>query len=134
MGILQQKKGSAWENEFAQILSRNGFWATVLPKQRDGSQPMDVVAGKQGKIYNFDCKTVKGNTFPLSRIEENQEKAFERLSQCSCNANYFAIKCDDGSMWLYDAEVLIAQKNAGIKSIDVRKEGTPLLSWVVSSK
>lgn len=131
MGLLQQKKGSAWENEFAQILSRNGFWATVLPKQRDGSQPMDVVAGKQGKIYNFDCKTIKGSTFPLSRIEENQVKAFEKLSQCSCYANYFVIKCDDGTMWMHDAEVLIAHKNAGIKSINP-KEGIPLLNWVVS--
>ena len=134
MGILQQKKGSEWENEFAQILSRNGFWATVLPKQRDGSQPFDVVASKNGKMLAFDCKTVKGYNYQLNRIEENQEKAFIKLEQCGSYANYFAIKCDDGLMVLLDANILISYKSSGIKSIDIRKEGVPLLSWAVSSK
>lgn len=134
MGILQQKKGSAWENEFAEILSRNGFWATVLPKQRDGSQPCDVVAGKNGTIYNFDCKTLKKGNFPLGRVEENQVRAFEKLMTCGCRNNYLAVKLDNGQMYLLDAWIAIDLKHSGIQAIDVREYGTPLVNWVVSGR
>ena len=118
MGLKQFKKGSDFEQEFANLLSQYGFWATVLPKQRDGSQPFDVIAQKYGRAYNFDCKTVESKRFMLRRIEENQEKAFTKLAKCGCHSNYFAFKRNNGSIWITDAYYCISEKQAGLKSIE----------------
>lgn len=117
--LSNKKKGSHFEEEFADILAKHGFWAHVVaPNPQDGSQPFDVVAAKNGKIYCFDCKTVETKSFTLNRIEENQEKAFNRLLDCGCDRNFFAFKRADGSIWLTDAWYCITEKQAGLKSIE----------------
>lgn len=121
MGLLQYKKGSNFEESFAETLSRNGFWCTVIPKKRDGSQPFDIVAGKNGKLYTFDCKTSKSTKFQLSRIEDNQERAFGRLAIHGCYNNYFAISVDNAGVYIIEAEFLIDLKNSGEKYIDVTR-------------
>lgn len=125
MGMMQYKKGSNFEQEFSKILAKNGFWACVIPKARDGSQPFDVISERHGKAYNFDCKTLKGYKFPLSRVEENQKRAFSKLERCGCDNNYFAIKCDSGEIYVIPAYTMIMLKESGDKYIDV-KEGTLL--------
>lgn len=117
--LSNKKKGSKFEEEFAELLGKNGFWAHVIaPNPKDGSQPFDVQAQKHGKAYNFDCKTVAGQKFLLRRIEENQEKAFTKLASCGSHNNYFVFKRQDGSIWLTDAYYCISEKQAGIKSIE----------------
>lgn len=114
-----KKKGNKFEEEFSNMLSENGFWAHVVaPNPRDGSQPFDVMAGKNERIYTFDCKTVDGNTFPLSRIEENQEKAFQKLYQCGCYKNYFVFRTKDAT-YIREASTLVSLKRSGYKSISV---------------
>lgn len=130
MGIIQYRKGSKFEQEFAQLLSQYGFWATILPKQRDGSQPFDVQAQKYGKAYNFDCKTLERLMFPLNRIEENQEKAFSKLELCGCHNNYFAIKTKEGAIYIVEANVLIAFKQAGDKNVSPMQYGVTLEEWI----
>lgn len=132
MGIIQYKKGTGFEQEFANVLSKYGFWATILPKQRDGSQPFDVQAQKYGKAYNFDCKTLEKLLFPLNRIEENQEKSFLKLEKCGCHNNYFAIKTKEGAIHICEASTLIAFKQAGDKSISPSQIGTVLEKWISS--
>lgn len=113
-----KKKGSKFEEEFANMLSEEGFWAHVVaPNPKDGSQPFDVVAAKNGVMYAFDCKTVDGNTFPLVRLEENQERAFKKLLACGCDTCFIAYKRKDGSVWLDHAVDCIAMKDMGVKSI-----------------
>lgn len=116
--VSNKKKGSKFEEEFTELLSQNGFWAHVIaPNVKDGSQPFDIIAQKYGRSYNFDCKTVDGATFPLSRIEENQEKAFERLLYCGNTENYFVFNRADGTIWLENAQYCIMEKRMGTKSI-----------------
>lgn len=130
MGLIQYRKGTNFEQEFAKLLSHYGFWATILPKQRDGSQPFDVQAQKYGKAYNFDCKTLATLLFPLSRIEENQEKSFNKLELCGCHNNYFAIKTKEGKIHICEASTLIAFKQAGDKSISPSHMGCTLEEWI----
>lgn len=124
-----KKKGSKFEEEFASMLSEIGFWAHVVaPNPKDGSQPFDVMAGKNERLYAFDCKTVEGNTFPLSRIEENQEKAFQKLHKCGCYKTYFVFKNKD-DIYICEANALISLKRSGHKSITVA-DTTTIEEWV----
>lgn len=116
--ISNKKKGSGFEEEFAKMLSDKGFWAHIVaPSPKDGSQPFDIVAAKNGYFYAFDCKTIKGTKFPLVRIEENQEKAFKRLWYTNSNRTLFAFKLENGEVRLTDAMYLIEEKKRGVKSI-----------------
>lgn len=130
MGIKQFRKGADFEQEFANLLNQYGFWALVIPKAKDGSQPFDIVAQKNGKAYNFDCKTLETVLFPLSRIEENQEKSFSKLEKCRCHNNYFAIKTKENAIYICEANVLIALKQAGNKSIGPMQVGCTLEEWI----
>ncbi|MHC1750710.1 MAG: hypothetical protein AB9856_20755 [Cellulosilyticaceae bacterium] len=128
--VSNKKKGSGFEEEFAQLLSENRFWAHVIaPNPKDGSQPFDVVAAKNESMYAFDCKTVEGDRFPLNRIEENQEKAFQRLGQCGSYKNYFAFKVKE-NVYLCEASALISFKKTGCKSISVLEMTTSFEEWV----
>lgn len=117
--LSNKKKGSSFEEEFANLLSQYGFWAHIVaPNPKDGSQPFDVIAQKYGKAYNFDCKTVEGKNFPLRRIEENQEKAFIKLASCGNHNNYIAFKRSNRSIWITDAYYCISEKQSGVKSVE----------------
>ena len=88
-----KKLGNSFEKEFAEILQKKGYWVTLLtPKQHTGSQPMDIVAGKNNIIYCFECKTVhsKYKRFSLERLEQNQILAYKKLKQTG-NDNYFLV-------------------------------------------
>ena len=129
MGIKQYRLGTDFENEFASLLAQYGFWATILPKQKDGSQPFDVQAQKYGKAYNFDCKTVNTVLFPLNRIEDNQERSFNRLEKCGCHHNYFAIKSERG-IYICEAKTLIQLKKYDEKKANPQHYGVTLETWI----
>lgn len=85
--------GNSFEKEYAEMLKVKGFWAMlVTPKKYIQSQPMDIVAAKDNKIYCFECKTLhsKNNRFNIGRIEFNQRLSWERLKETG-NTNYFLI-------------------------------------------
>lgn len=88
-----KRLGNAFEKEYAEKLSQNGWWVTFLtPKQNVGSQPADLIAVKNNKAMLIDCKTCSSHLFPISRIEENQRQAFKRFRKCG-NTNFIlAIK------------------------------------------
>lgn len=86
MGILRTVKlmnnktrGAEFEERWCNILSKWGYWAAFIPPKKDGSQPFDVIAIRHGTPFAYDCKTLKGNRFPLERIEENQKSSFRKL-------------------------------------------------------
>lgn len=130
MGILQYKKGTGFEQEFAELLDGYGYYTVLLPKKADGSQPFDLIAEKNNKVYNFDCKTLSRLLFPLSRIEENQERAFLKAESRGNHNNYFAIKTKEGAIHICDASTLIAFKQAGDKSISPSQIGVVLEDWI----
>lgn len=115
----QKKIGNKFEEEFTDILSRYGFWAHIVaPNPKDGSQPFDVIASKNGQFYAFDCKTCNSNQFPLSRVESNQILAFNKLYHVRTLRGYFAFKTDNGIHLAHSAKI-IGLKNQGNKYVDV---------------
>jgi len=48
----------------------------------DGSQPFDIIAVKAGQAFAIDCKTCVDDTFPITRLEDNQIMAFEKWLRC----------------------------------------------------
>lgn len=55
-----------------------------------GSQPCDIFACKDNKVWLIDCKTLenKSGTFTFNRLEENQRSCFERFYETG-NYNYW---------------------------------------------
>lgn len=125
----QKKTGSKFEEEFAELLSSQGYWAHIVaPHTKDGSQPFDVIATKNGKFYAFDCKTCSTDNFPLSRVESNQIYAFNKLYSVGTLRCYFVFKTGNGIHMAHAAKI-IALKNQGNKHIDVSKY--ELFEWWV---
>lgn len=88
-----KKTGISFEKEYAEILSKMGYWVTFLtPKQNVGSQPCDLIAIKNDRSILIDCKTCKTHLFPISRIEENQRQAFKKYIKCGNTKYILAIK------------------------------------------
>ena len=55
LNMSNKSNGTAFEREFAQMLSEHGFWAHCLKDNQNG-QPFDVIAARNGITYVFDCK------------------------------------------------------------------------------
>lgn len=92
-------KGSKFEQDVAERLSKQGYWATVLAgANHTGSQPGDIIATKNNKFFIIDCKTLVSKTgrFTIDRAEENQILAYKKL--CTVGSyNYFYY-----ILWNYD--------------------------------
>lgn len=116
-----QKKGKTFEQEWIDYLYSHGMWVHYIQPAPDGSQPFDVIAVKDGVVYAFDCKTLKGKRFPLNRIEDNQQAAFESLNKQWVFDTYFVIKTDDNFAHVVPSQEAIHLKMAGVKSIDVTR-------------
>ena len=117
MGNTSQ--GTAFEKELCERLAKEGFWAMQVPRALDGSQPFDVVAGRNGRIYAFECKVCARDYFQFSRIEPNQETSLHRFMCCGNTSNaFFAFKRKDGSIWFTQASEIMQEhtlrKTAGI--------------------
>lgn len=123
MELNNKKLGNKFEQEFCNLLSKNGYWAHFIEPNKSGGQPFDVIAGKNGKIFAYDCKTNKGNRFRLSRIEDNQELSFNKYINCGNNNCYFAIKKEeDNNIYIIPAMHLINLKNQNVKSVELIDE------------
>ena len=116
-----QKKGKTFEQEWVDYLYSQGMWVHYIQPAPDGSQPFDVIAVKDGVVYAFDCKTLKGKRFPLNRIEDNQQTAFESLNKQGVHNTYFVIKTEDNFAHVVPSQRAIHLKMAGVKSIDVTR-------------
>ena len=111
--------GAKFEQEFVEILAKDGFWAHFLAPSPTGAQPFDVVAMKDGYAYCFDCKTSVKPIFPLSRLEDNQILAFDKWIKCGGNMPCVAVKYDNK---IYLVEYTRLQREG---SVDLRK----VLAW-----
>lgn len=86
--------GSKFEKDFADFLSKKGYWVHYIEgAAHTGAQPCDIVAIRRDSAELYDCKTLnnKNGLFPLSRVEENQRLAFERLRECRNHNTIFAL-------------------------------------------
>lgn len=87
--------GAKFEQEFVEILAKEGFWAHFLAPSPTGAQPFDVIAMRHGYAYCFDCKTSVKPIFPITRLEDNQILAFDKWLRCGGLVPMVAVKYDN---------------------------------------
>lgn len=114
-----KKKGSSFEKEWATILERDGCFVHLMDS-KTGAQPFDIIACKDGRTKAYECKTVKGYSFALKRVENNQyytiKKHYDNIPIV------FVFKCDSGKYFYKDGKEIISAIDAGLNSIDLREE------------
>lgn len=131
--MSNKKNGTVFERNFAELLSREGFWAHCLKDNANG-QPFDVIAARNGRTYVFDCKDCATERFVLSRIEENQHNAMNLWSETGNQPGLFAIKFS-GRIYLMSLKMLdILEKNGtkSITEIEARRCGWTFEQWCYS--
>ncbi len=115
-----KKLGNSFEQEWMNHLASLGMWVHFMQPAPDGSQPFDVIsidnAYGDTHVCAWDCKTLSGKRFPLSRIEDNQEMAFEALNKRGVYDTCFVIKSGD-TVYIIPSRDAIERKHAGEKSI-----------------
>ena len=123
--------GNSFEEDLCNILFKYGFWSHNL-KQNNSGQPADVIAVKNKKAYLIDCKVCSNDTFPLRRIEENQDLAMEMWHDCGNGIGWFALKTTDDNIYMISHYVMKAYRD--VKYSLSRKEifelGVPIEKWV----
>ncbi len=119
--MSNKSNGTAFEREFAELLSAEGFWAHCLQDKANG-QPFDVLAARGGRTYAFDCKDCMTRRFALSRIEENQHNAMKLWAETGNQAGMFAIRFS-GRIYLVPHRMLEILKENGTKSITEAEAG-----------
>ena len=120
--ISNKKLGTNFENEFAEILNNEGFWAHLVVPSVKGSQPFDVIASKNNIAYAFDCKTTSNHRFSYDRLEDNQRMAYKKWRSCGNKHFYIAIKrTDTGTIQIFHIAELLHDESMGNKSVNIRE-------------
>lgn len=130
--MSNKSNGTAFEKEFAELLSRHGFWVHRLQDNHNG-QPFDVIAAKDGETMAFDCKDCRGDTFYLRRIEENQRNAMKLWQECGNPEGVFVVRYPDGEIFLFPVSELDEAWSDGMRHIDrghAKYYGAPLHAWL----
>jgi Holliday junction resolvase len=132
--------GGRFEQEFAEILFKNGFWAHVMQQNKSG-QPSDIIAVK-GKFHTMiDAKVCEKGEFPFDRIEENQKTAMRMFQRRCGELCYFALKipADGGGYMirLVSLERLMTLLSRGEKQLSrrtIENETWSLEKWLESAE
>lgn len=99
--------GADFERKLCKLLKVLGFWALQISRSASGAQPFDVIAVKDGKMLAVDCKVCAANTFPLSRIEDNQWLAFRDIStKGGSNVKCGIMVFYNGDVYFYDYKAI----------------------------
>lgn len=114
--MSNKSNGTAFEKEFAELLSEYGFWTHRLQDNKNG-QPFDVIAAKAGETYVFDCKDCQRGIFSFDRIEENQELAMRLWQECGNREGIFALKVSSG-IRLLPYSIAMELIESGYKKLD----------------
>lgn len=129
--MSNKSMGTEFEKEFAQMLAEKGFWAHCMKDNQNG-QPFDVIAARNGATYVFDCKECQGESFRLSRIEENQHNAMSLWSSTGNRQGLFAIRIQ-GEVILVPHRMLAILKENGTKQAgygDLLRYGRIFGQWI----
>lgn len=132
--MSNRKIGNAFEQEFCDMLSPYGFWATCL-KQSNSGQPADVLAARNGKAYLIDCKVCSNGYFPLSRVEENQDLAMTAWKACGNGDGWFALKVGEQVYMIPHFTIMAyANNQSRLSYSEILECGKPLEKWVAKCK
>lgn len=127
---MNKRLGNSFEAEFCQMLAENGFWAHNLT-QNSAGQPADVIAVKNGVAHLIDCKLCTGNSFSVSRIEENQRYAMHLWSECGNGLGWFAIRIN-GMVYMVTLSQLEESDKKRLSEDWLSDHGISFENWVVS--
>ena len=90
-----KRLGTAFEREFCELLAARGFWVHFMSPSASGAQPCDIIACRNNTPFLFDCKTCEKATFHISRLEDNQNLAFQRFDKTGNDLAFVAVKHDE---------------------------------------
>ena len=127
------KDANSFENEIAEILGNNGFWASVFPKASDGSQPADVIAINFYGKHLIDAKLCSKGRFVFSRMEENQIRAMKLFGERCCGEGWFALKYPDDEIYIVPVGYLLEMQSMGCKSITKIPEDFSFKNWLIDN-
>lgn len=117
------RASNKFEEEFTRFLSQQGYWAFNCPRDKDGSQPADIVACGQHDHLLVDCKLSDVVRFPFGRIEPNQRTAmtlFLKKAKGVYDAEcYFAIKFKD-KVYKLPFELAMEMEKQGERSVKIQ--------------
>ena len=87
----------------------------------------DLIACKNNEPWLIDCKTLnnKSGLFPISRIEENQRLAYERIRECRNPETIFslAILWNNNLYYVDFDDIDFNKKSIDLKEISPYKKG-----------
>lgn len=125
-----RKLGNTFESEFCEMLYEKGFWVHNMAQNQAG-QPADVIAVKNKVSYLIDCKVCSDNTFPLSRVEENQHFAMELWKTCGNGEGWFALKVDDEIILIPHFSIVALSHDKSVLNLaDIHEYGVKLERWL----
>lgn len=123
-------QGNQFEYNFCDLLAQNGFWAKRLDPSSAGEQPFDIIAGKDGKIYAFECKVCNGSRFTLNRVEDNQQIAMKKFMACGNIDAWFAFWYVGYGIYLTHASDIFWDLEQGVKSHTPLERGNSIDYWM----
>lgn len=116
--------GTEFENLMAEILWKQsvGYWTLVIPKNKRGAQPFDLIAIGRVSMYAADCKVCSQPRFPLSRIEDNQWLAMEALRQKRNDIIICFFCLYDGDIYIIPYAEAVLARERGQRTIPLRQK------------
>ena len=130
--MSNRASGNRFEQEFAEILSKAGFWVHVMQQNKAG-QPADIIAVKGSFHTLIDCKVCENGFFAFERVEDNQKFAMRMFQQKGNELCYFALKLPDETIWMVSLERIETMKGRGKKRLtdtEIMKYTWPVNKWI----
>ncbi len=129
--MSNKRLGNGFEAKFCEILCGEGFWIHNFAQNQAG-QPADIIAVRNGNAYLIDCKVCSNDSFPLSRMEDNQDFSMKLWRDCGNGEGWFAIRLKDYSIFMIPHFVIRAMRNtqSALSEKEIVEVGTPLLKWL----
>lgn len=126
--------GNDFETDLCNILFNHGFWTHQMMMHRSG-QPADIIAVKNKKAYLIDAKVCSNDTFPFSRIEENQDLAMGLWKDSGNGVGWFALQLDT-QVYMISHYVMTAyrDKQYSLSAKEIVELGIPIEKWVKKCK
>ena len=115
--MSNKQNGNRFEQELAAKLAKYGFWVHVMQQNKAG-QPADIIAVGKHLCTMIDCKDVEsGDSFRLSRVEENQKLAMSMFEDKTDRECWFAIRFCDGEIYMLSWDYIDFYARNGFASI-----------------
>lgn len=124
------KDASQFEETVAMILGQHGFWATVIPKGKDGSQPCDIICANHKGVHLIDAKLCQGGRFNFSRMEDNQLNSIDALLERAGGQGWFALGYPGDKIYMVPKWKLCMLRDSGARSVGKIPDSLRIEVWL----